>query len=491
MVLTRRQFLKRSGMMAAAGMLGPRLFGNPLVSQAFADIGDKYLVVIFLDGGNDGLNTVVPASNGSGTLRNDYLNARHAGGGGLQLSLADLTDTVVGQDPNTGADIALHPGFRSFSQTTGDPGALGLFHPMFAGKVAVIQGCGYPDYSLSHEESRNIWESGDPTSGGYAGSGWIGRHLAANYGGIDIPAVNIADSIVGEFKQSTTSVLALRRLREFGFPYDEGTAGYLGVENDAKRTAFLDLHQVAGPASTLQYVRGTGEVTLLSSEQFPEVAKAYANDSNRQPFEQEYADFDRSTARDLREVAKVIYGIEQTNLLSPNAQPHFFQVSNGGYDTHSDQGAGDANGQHFGLHAEVAGAVNVFLRDLADMKPGLEDRVLVVIWSEFSRRIEQNENGTDHGSQGPMLVVGGAVNGGVYGNHPNIAESAWDDQGNTEYRQDATPFRSTDFRDVYGTILKHWLGLSQGVIIPAILQLDPGAAQYYWTTPNFDLGFLP
>ena len=98
MVLTRRQFLKRSSMMAAAGVLGPRLFGNPFVSQAFADIGDKYLVVIFLDGGNDGLNTAVPASNGTGTLRTDYLNARHTGGGGLQLSLADLTDTVIGQD---------------------------------------------------------------------------------------------------------------------------------------------------------------------------------------------------------------------------------------------------------------------------------------------------------------------------------------------------------------------------------------------------------
>jgi uncharacterized protein (DUF1501 family) len=286
-------------------------------------------------------------------------------------------------------------------------------------------------------------------------------------------------------------VLALRRLREFGFPYDENTADYLGVEDDAKRAAFLELHQVAGPQSTLQYVRGTGEVTLLSSEQFPAVGAAYSEDADRQQFEQEYADFDRGTARDLREVAKVIYGIEKTNLLLPNAQPHFFQVSNGGYDTHSDQGAADPNGQHFGLHAEVAGAVNIFFRDLADMKPGLEDRVLVVIWSEFSRRIEQNENGTDHGSQGPMLVIGGAVNGGVYGRHPNIAEGAWDDQGNTEYRQDATDFRSTDFRDVYGTILKHWLGLSQGLIVPAILQLDAGPAQYHWTTPNFDLGFLP
>jgi hypothetical protein len=87
-------------------------------------------------------------------------------------------------------------------------------------------------------------------------------------------------------------VLALRRLREFGFPYDEGTADYLGVENDAKRTAFIDLHQVAGPQSTLQYVRGTGEVTLMSSEQFPPSRRRCANDASRQPFNDEYAEFD-------------------------------------------------------------------------------------------------------------------------------------------------------------------------------------------------------
>jgi uncharacterized protein (DUF1501 family) len=90
-----------------------------------------------------------------------------------------------------------------------------------------------------------------------------------------------------------------------------------------------------------------------------------------------------------------------------------------------------------------------------------------------------------------MLVIGGAVNGGVYGNHPNIAESAWDDEGYTVYTQNANPFRSTDFRDVYGTIFKHWVGLSNAQIVPSILQLDVGPASDYWTVPNFDLGFLP
>ena len=68
---------------------------------------------------------------------------------------------------------------------------------------------------------------------------------------------------------------------------------------------------------------------------------------------------------------------------------------------------------------------------------GVADKVCVVVWSEFSRRIPQNDNGTDHGSQGPMFVIGGGVTGGVYGNHPNIDAAALDDDGNTVYTQDA------------------------------------------------------
>jgi len=117
------------------------------------------------------------------------------------------------------------------------------------------------------------------------------------------------------------------------------------------------------------------------------------------------------------------------------------------------------------------------------------------VWSEFSRRIPQNDNGTDHGSQGPMFVIGGGVNGGVYGNHPNIADTALDDEGNTPYSQvnptqADQPTRSTDIRDVYGTILKHWVGLSQSTVL-SFLPPDGGSAASNWTSPNFDLGFLP
>jgi uncharacterized protein (DUF1501 family) len=164
----------------------------------------------------------------------------------------------------------------------------------------------------------------------------------------------------------------------------------------------------------------------------------------------------------------------------------FFQLTNGGYDTHSDQGA--ATGQHFDLHQEVGNSLKLFYDDCADM--GVADKVCVIVWSEFSRRVPQNDNGTDHGSQGPMFVIGGGVTGGVYGNHPNIDDGALDDDGNTVYAQGADPFRSTDFRDVYGTILKHWLGMDQSTILSSVLPLDGGSPGTHWTVPSFDLGFL-
>jgi uncharacterized protein (DUF1501 family) len=222
----------------------------------------------------------------------------------------------------------------------------------------------------------------------------------------------------------------------------------------------------------------------MSIDNYPALNDAYDLDSGaRKVFSQMYEDVGRSVARDLREVAKVINGVRQN---APGVHTRFFQLSNGGYDTHSDQGANDPNGQHFGLHAELGASLKVFFDDLDAM--GVADRVCVLVWSEFSRRIDQNDNGTDHGSQGPMFLVGGSVRGGVYGMHANI--NALDDEGNTIYTQNTSgnDFRSTDFRDVYGTVLKHWLRMPEGSILSDVLTLDNNAdPAHYWNTQNFDL----
>ncbi len=483
MAITRRQFLKRSGGAAAAGLLGPGPFGSPFLRRALAStIGDRYFVVLFLDGGNDGLNTVTPVTNGNGTLRNDYDAARS----NLNLTPGQLAATSIGNDPNTSAQLALHPGFVGTGAGLG-----GLKYLYDQGMLAVVQGVGYPAYSLSHEESRVIWQTANPLGlAPHAATGWVGRFLAdasQGYAGQDIPAVNIDDSVVGEYKQSQTSILAVRRLQDFGFPYDTFDPG----DVTAKREAFDALHVAAAETSqqSLAYIGNTGAATRLSTESYPNLHSLYETD--RGTYSALYDDVGRRTATDLREVAKVIYGVASG---VPSVHARLFQLSNRGYDTHADQGG--ATGQHHDLHKEVGDSLRVFFEDLANMPGDCAAKTTVLVWSEFSRRINQNDNGTDHGSQGPVFVIGGDVNGGVYGNHPNIAETAQDDEGNTVYSQttDTAPndFRSTDIRDVYGTILKHWLNMPEGAI-NAILPTDaedplnPGAR---WTNTDFDLGFL-
>jgi uncharacterized protein (DUF1501 family) len=483
MAITRRQFIKRTGLATAGTLLGPGLFSNPFVRQAMADtIGHRYLIVLFLDGGNDGLNTVVPYQ--SGALRTAYNANRRTDGGGINLTQGQLDGsaigtggTLIGNDPGSGLRLALHPGFASLKQ---------LYD---LGKVAVVQGCGYPEYNLSHDQARTIWETANPLSlSAYAGTGWVGRHLAGEYSGSDIPGVCISDQVAPEFRQTATSVLAVNRLRDFGFPYDDDH----NEDQDAKRDTFQSLYDnaVADPQPLRNYLGSSGTATLLSSESYPQAHGLYETD--RAAASQTYDDVGRSTATDLREIAKVIYAVEQG---LPNIDAHFFRLSNGGYDTHSDQGGYDPdNGQQHGLHAEVGDSLKAFYNDLATMSHPLDpspvvNRVCVVVWSEFSRRIPQNDNGTDHGSQGPMFVVGGSVVGGVYGRHPDIANL--DDNENTVYSQSAGSSRSTDFRDVFGTILKHHVNMTQANILANVLPIDGGDPTKYWTVPNFDLGFLP
>lgn len=492
MALTRRQFLHRGGIAAAGGLLGPRLFGNPFLQRAMAQtIGDRYFISLYLNGGNDGLNTVVPYDNGSGSLRTHYAAARNTGAGGILLDDGPGSGTTEGLDqampsapfldPNTGAQLSFHPGLQAFRD----------FYD--AGNLVVIQGCGYPEPNLSHDVATSIWETGDPLGALSTSKGWAGRHLEAEYNPTDIPAVSIANLIAGELQQTGTSVLAIQRLSRFGFPFDDE----YGDDDAAKLAAFeaLYAHAANTGIGTEQFIGNSGIATAQAAQSYPQLHGDYRTE---RPifdalYDNEAAGGRTSMSRDLREVAKIIYGVAKGE---PNINARFFHVGNGGYDTHSDQGGGQTDGRHYSLHREVASAVKIFFDDLADMAQGqtdgrqnLPEKVCIMVWSEFSRRVIQNDNGTDHGTTGPMFLIGHGVNGGVVGNHPNIDPLVIENyNGNSPYSQAvADPFRSTDIRDVYGTILKHWLN----VPVPAInllLPVDtiPDPAEY-WTVADFDL----
>ncbi|MBM4266003.1 MAG: DUF1501 domain-containing protein [Deltaproteobacteria bacterium] len=470
MGITRRQFLGRSGA-AAGGFLGASLFGSPFAARALAEsLGDRYLVVLFLDGGNDGLNTIIPAENGSiGSFRTHYEAARVSGGGGLRVAANQLLtpSTVSMIDPGTGGQLGFHPGLQ------------GLRNLYEQGHVAVVQNCGYPNANLSHEESRRIWEYADPRRTGVT-SGWIGRHLAANFGPAEIPGVAVRGSVPGEFAQTATSILTISSVSSARFPFDSS----YGSDSPFRRNALMALAEaaLASGQPTLGQVGAAGRSTLLASQSYPPLDDLYEDE--RPSFDAMYDGLGTSTAHDLREIAKVIYGVESG---VENIEARYFELQSGGYDTHSDQGLPQPGNRHYDLHRQIGDAIETFYADCTDM--GVADKVCLVVWSEFSRRILQNDSGTDHGTQGPMFVVG-AVNGGVYGNHPDIDGDALDD-GNTRYSQETgNPHRSTDIRDVYGTILKHWVNVPHQTILSSILPRDAGDPADFWTQENFDIGFL-
>ncbi|MDG2303380.1 MAG: DUF1501 domain-containing protein [Candidatus Binatia bacterium] len=468
MKVSRRRFLQGA---TAGAVLGPTLFNHALVRKSLANtIGNRYLVVVLLDGGNDGLNTITPIDDGAATLRQAYDAHRNTGNGGVNLPSGNLLP--VGADPNSGASLGLHPSLQGLHDLHTSKGT-----------VAFIQGCGYPDASLSHDVSRSIWETANPLGVPLVG-GWVGRHLAGCYGPTDVPAVVVDYGLPGDFRQTTTSVLAIKKLEDFGFPYDY----YDGGDVAAKRAAFDAIYSAASGSAQSQFdfIGNSGAATLVSSEAYPPLHDLYETD--RAAWSAQYSAIGRSFAEDLREVAKMIYGVEQG---VPDVNARYFECNNGGYDTHSGQGADEPGGRHGELHAEVGDSLKVFYEDLEDM--GVIDDVAILVWSEFSRRIQQNSNGTDHGSQGPMLLLGGDVKGGVFGNHPNINDVALNNNGNTVYSQSATdPFRSTDFRDIYGSVLKQWAGMPHNDIL-TMMPLDTAApASNYWTVEDFDLDlFLP
>ncbi|MBM4266820.1 MAG: DUF1501 domain-containing protein [Deltaproteobacteria bacterium] len=466
MAITRRQFITRTGL-ASGGLLVPAWLANPGVREARADIGNRYLVVIHLDGGNDGLNTVTPIDDGGGTLRTDYEGARD----NLRIPAGSLLP--IGADSATGAQLGLNPALA---------GVKALFD---AGRCAILQGCGYPEPRLSHDGSKRAWQTGHPIVDDANVSGWIGDSLVSlGYGGTNIPAVNIGAIIAPSFEQTATSVIAVQTLDDLGFAYDLD----FPADDAAKRACFATLYDEASATeqNQLAHLGSTGAAALVASESF---AEGY--ETARASWNAAYDDLDTAPARDLREVAKVIYGVSTG---APGMEARFFHVRLDGYDTHSSQGLAVPGARHYELLRAFGDALQLFHDDCTDM--GVGDELCILVWSDFGRRIQQNGNGTDHGSLAPMFVVGGSIAGGLYGAHPNITPGVLDMNGNTTYSQaPANPWRARDFRDVYGTILKHWCGLTEGTILSQVLTPEPVSfdPDLYWVDGNhgFDMAFLP
>jgi uncharacterized protein (DUF1501 family) len=398
MRLTRRDLI-RSGIGAttllASGRSVPTFLARAASALAASPRADKgrVLVVLQFDGGNDGLNTVVPYRD------DDYRKHRPT----LQLAAGRLhkIDDRVGLHSSLG----------------------GLAKLLERQQLAVVQSVGYPNPNRSHFESMAIWHTAR-LKADRGTPGWLARGLnerPAPMGG-DARAMHIGETMLPQaLVGSQGYVPSLASLEQFrrrlGMPE--------GADAGEQRTRLDSLvnSRPGAPGSLLQFVQRSTLLTYNSSARLEGILR-------RQKAPAGYPDSYGLAGR-LKLIAQLIKAGLTTAI-------YYTQLD--GFDTHANQLVTHAN-----LLREAGDSLKAFFDDLREA--GADQRVLVLVFSEFGRRLAENASaGTDHGTAAPVLLLGGSVHAGVHGPHPNLHDL-----------QDGDPEHAIDFRQIYATVLDHWL----------------------------------
>lgn len=408
MSINRRQFLRRSATGVVGLGLTPSLLANGVLGSSRgggASVADPVVVAIFLNGGNDGLNTVVP-------LR-QYGRYRD-----LRPRLGLEESEILGL-PGTN-DFGLNPGLAALKTMYVD------------GKVAIINGFGVPEDApgrFDHVKSQIEFQTADVSSSTATNTGWLGRFLDTVPEGEITPGLDLGLGIpiVVGFERSPLAVDRIDR-----------SDIVLSFDQEACRAAYDRLQSIPTPESeTAEAVRRT---RLQARTQFATLRDRTAGYAPAAA----YPNFDQNPlAFSLFQCAEVLaadLGVRAIATKAPN------------YDTHAAQndGAGPGElGNHDYSLSLVGDAVEAFHADLA--AHGIGDRVITIVYSEFGRRPEENNNrGTDHGWGSVCFVIGDTVRGGLYGDFPGIEANQLTSDGNVAV--------TTDFRSVYATIVANHLG---------------------------------
>ncbi len=414
---SRRQFLQHAlgaSALVSSGLVVPSFLARS--AQVLADeasksgkkSGDNVLVVVQLSGGNDGLNTVIPFADPA------YNRNRFT----LRIGREQVRkiDDYVG----------LHPRMEGFSKL------------VEAGRLAVVQGVGYPNPNRSHFESMDIWHSANPGVAGKdydplkattgSSSGWLGRTLdherktAGPLAGRDVPALYLgANELPLALVARETPVPSFDSLESFKLQSGGGAVSAKTLRGVAASGDLASARDGSPPLT--DFIRRSMLSAIDSSEKVQEALR-----SDRSPVK--YPSFD--LARKLQNIARLIDAGLKTKI---------YYVSLDGFDTHANQSEA-----HAALVDELSSSVKAFIDDLSHR--GHLDRVLMLSFSEFGRRVRENASaGTDHGAAAPVFVAGGRVVSGPIGKHPSLTDL--DGEGDLKFH--------TDFRQVYATILDSWL----------------------------------
>ena len=361
---------------------------------------DPVLAVLQLSGGNDGMNTIIP-----------YADPRYYDN---RPNVRIQQEQVLPIDDNIGFNPALGPLKKLYDE----------------GKVAIIQGIGYPTPSRSHFRSMDIWHTCEPDKVG--DEGWLGRALRD----IDPNKENVLTGV--NFGRGLPRALAAP-----GVPVasvgDLETYGVLtGIDDDTQRAKALDVFSrvyspMIGKGPVVDYLAQTGLDALKGADILSSALDSYSSTV-------EYGGDD---------VGQYMKNMVQTHLAGFGTKVLYTTAPYNSFDTHAGELA-----NHTRLWNETSRAIADFYDDLKEHDAS--DNVVLLVFTEFGRRVHDNGSGTDHGSGGVSFVVGDAVKGGLYGEYPSLQD---------EKLLEGDLHFNNDFRGLYSTLLEDWMGLDAKPIV--------------------------
>ena len=357
----------------------------------------RALVVIQLAGANDALNTIIPYTDGL------YYDFRP------NISIAP-EDVLPIND-----DLGFNPNLAPI-KTLWD-----------RGKVAIINGIGYPKPDRSHFRSMDIWHTAEPITVGK--EGWLGRvirELDPNGDNV-LTGVNFGRGLPRSLALRGVPVASVGNLATYGlFPEVDDTARKQNVLD-----AFGKMYGGDVKDDVLAYLGQNGRDALHGADILRTAPEQYASTVTYP---------ENPIAQNLKSVAQVMFAELGTQI---------YYTTYGSFDTH-----GGELIAHTKLWQDVSGAVSAFYQDLEEH--GWENDATVLIWTEFGRRIRDNGTGTDHGSGGSAFVIGGAVQGGLYGEYPSLKP---------EDQLEGDLHFNNDFRSTYSTLAERWFGMEAAPIV--------------------------
>ncbi|MBM11155.1 MAG: hypothetical protein CL759_03660 [Chloroflexi bacterium] len=368
---------------------------------------DPVLAVLQLSGGNDALNTLVPYGDPK------YFDHRPT----VRVS----EDQVLKINDYVGLNPAMAPIKELYDQ----------------GKVAIIQGVGYPNPNRSHFRSMDIWHTCEPDKVG--NEGWLGRATRDidPTGENVLTAVNFGRGLPRSLAAPGVPVASVGNLETYGV--------LTGIE-DQQRDEALDIFSrmyspAMGRGQVIDYLSHTGMDALKGADILSTAPEKYSS----------------TVEYDGNSVAQYMRNIAQTHVAGFGTRFLYTTAPYNSFDTHAGQMVG-----HSGLWREVSAAVRDFQDDLNENDAA--DNMTLLVFTEFGRRVQDNGSGTDHGSGGVAFVIGENVKGGLYGEYPSLADDKLL-EGDLHF--------NNDFRGLYASLLEKWIGIdSKPVVGGTFEQMD-------------------